>query len=54
MIENNTAAMDRIVKADLVEEQLNLTKYTVQQQAALAMFAHATMQMQLGLSILSI
>ena len=54
MIENNTAAVDRIVKADLVEEQLNLTKYTVQQQAALAMFAHATTQMQLGLSILSI
>ncbi len=54
MIENNTAAMDRIVKADLVEEQLNLTRYTVQQQAALAMFAHATMQMQLPLSILSI
>jgi len=54
MIENNTAAMDRIVKADLVEEQLNLTRYTVQQQAALAMFAHATMQMQMGLSILSV
>jgi len=54
MIENNTAAMDRIVKSDLVEEQLNLTKYTVQQQAALAMFAHATQQMQMGLSILSI
>ncbi|MBN2208168.1 MAG: hypothetical protein JW759_02570, partial [Candidatus Coatesbacteria bacterium] len=54
MIENNTAAMDRIVKSDLVEEQLSLTKYTVQQQAALAMFAHATTQMQLGLSILQI
>ncbi|MBN1594042.1 MAG: hypothetical protein JW941_12435 [Candidatus Coatesbacteria bacterium] len=54
MIENNSAARDRIVKSDLVEEQLNLTKYSVQQQAALAMFAHATSQMQLGLSILSI
>jgi len=54
MIENNTAAMDRIVKSDLVEEQLSLTKYTVQQQAALAMFAHSTSQMQLGLSILKI
>ncbi|RLC45267.1 MAG: hypothetical protein DRH70_07850 [Candidatus Coatesbacteria bacterium] len=54
MIENNTAARDRIVKSDLVQEQLNLTKYTVQQQAALAMFAHANTQMQLGLSILKI
>ena len=54
MIENNTAARDRIVKADLVEEQLNLTKYTVQQQAALAMFSNATNQMQLNLSILQV
>ena len=52
MIENNTAARDRIIKADLIEEQLNLTKYTVQQQAALAMFMHANAQMQTALSVL--
>jgi flagellin len=54
MVMNNTAAMDRIVKADLMEEQLNLTKYTVQQQAALAMFMHANTQMQTALSVLRI
>jgi len=52
MIENNTAARDSIVNADLVQEQLNLTKYTTQQQAALAMFSNANTQMQLDLSIL--
>lgn len=54
MIENNTAARDRIVKADLVEEQLNLTRQTTQQQAALAMFLHANTQMETALSILRI
>jgi len=54
MIENNTAARDRIVRADMVEEQLNLTRQTIQQQAALTMFMHATMQMQTPLSILQL
>lgn len=54
MIENNTAARDRIVKADLVEEQLNLTMQSIQQQAALTMFMHATQQMQTPLSILQL
>jgi len=54
MIENNTAARDRIVKADTVEEQLNLTRQTVQQQAALTMFMHAAQQMQLPLAVLKI
>ncbi|MBN2208171.1 MAG: hypothetical protein JW759_02585 [Candidatus Coatesbacteria bacterium] len=54
MIENNTAARDRIVKADTVEEQLNLTRQTVQQEAALTMFIHANQQMQLPLSVLKV
>jgi len=54
MIENNSAARDRIVKADLVEEQANLTRLTVQQQAALAMFLHASTQMQTALAVLRI
>ncbi len=54
MVENNTAARDRIVNADIIEEQLNLTRQTVQQQAALTMFVHANQQMQLPLSVLKI
>jgi len=54
MIENNTAARDGIVNADVVEEQLNLTKETTQQQAALTMFIHANQQMQLPLSVLKV
>ena len=54
MIENNTAARDRIVRADIVEEQLNLTRQSIQQQAALTMFMHATQQMQLPLAILQL
>lgn len=54
MIENNIAARDRIVKADLVEEQLKLTTQTVQQQAALTMFLHASSQMQTALAVLQL
>jgi len=54
MIENNTAARDRIVKADMIEEQLNLTRQTIQQQAALTMFMHAAMQMQTPLAVLQL
>ncbi len=54
MIENNTAARNRIVRADIIEEQLNLTMQTIQQQAALTMFMHATQQMQMPLAILQL